>query len=566
MFFCNKKCRIYTACGVSQTPICLYCLGALNGMDRAIIFGVRKRGIDCYLKYESKYEIIAFADNDSLLVGKTIFGKRIISPESILEEEFDRIIITTLFYFDTIHRQLRNLGIPEDSISDEFIGENRSAMRRWEFEQNRLSNLMGILADNYAEEEYEARFEKLKKEYKKIKLFMVYEKFLGEFLLRVGMILKYEQKEKGVFKVFLPCYLDSFVCNKELIKLLSKQVNLIYGEDLLFWRYVLNQKYMEVDLTDFTKYMLRDQWAPLKIGINEKFASIEGKRAEKSIEKLKEWGLEKDNYVCFGARTNQYLVQTDGSDGSFEFRNFPFCSYKLALEYLEKHNIKTVKVGRGEKPDNSLNSCVDYAGLYADDYMDLIVFSNCKFGVVTTSGIWHLFSIFGKPTLIVNASSFTNSAGGVPYTDYDLFIPKKYKNTLTNKYLSLREVIEIEEKCKNDGSSLMKYNVVLENNTHEEILAAVKEMLMRLEGRWEDNWQDEENYRIYENMINHRVIKGFVNQKYHSSLRNNDPIENVVEDMAYCFSEWQNERGANGAPIPCRIATTWLRNNPDFLL
>lgn len=91
-------------------------------------------------------------------------------------------------------------------------------------------------------------------------------------------------------------------------------------------------------------------------------------------------------------------------------------------------------------------------------------------------------------------------------------------------------------------------------------------MILRLNGQWSDSEVDKDNYRRYMSIISPLFGKGFEYQKYHSSINCNDSLEQVVEDMAYCFSAWENRVGNAGGPMPCRLATTWLRNNCDYYL
>jgi len=537
-------------------------------MERVIIFGVRGNGRECYLKLEHHYEIIAFADNDYSFYGQEFLGKKIISPEDIENEIYDKIIISSWYHYDSIKMQLCDLGISNESISDEFVKPHRNLFTRWEFEQNRLCDVMSILSEKSEAGEnsstYHDRWEKIKNNYSKIKFYMIYERYLGEFLVRFCTIIKNEKKEDGVLKVFLPCYNDVFVCNRKLVELLSWYIYLPYGEDLLFWKYVWKYRYKEVDLQDFTKYMLRAKWPPIKWTDKEKIIDLKESELLSAKSKMQQWGLSSYRYVCLGIRSGNYLNKRNGSDGQFSFRNAHYSNYKKVVNYLQKNGIKTVKMGREEDRIDDKN-CIDYAGEYADDFLDLALFAHCKFAIVTTSGMWHLPTIFGRPVLVVNATSFTIACGGVPFTENDLYIPKKYRNTENGKYLSLKEIIEIDRLCKNKGIQLVRNHIEVIENSADEILEATKEMILRLEGKWKDEEIDEENYRKYERIINPLYGKGVDYQTYHSPLKCSDSIEQIVEDMSYCFSSWENGKGADDGPIPCRIATTWLRNNAYFL-
>lgn len=84
-------------------------------MEKAVVFGTgvyyqrKKRGI---LK---DFEVIAFADNDITKHGSIIDGKTVISPNEIINLEFDKVIVASQYYPD-IAKQLVNLGVPETKI------------------------------------------------------------------------------------------------------------------------------------------------------------------------------------------------------------------------------------------------------------------------------------------------------------------------------------------------------------------------------------------------------------------------------------------------------------------
>lgn len=85
---------------------------------KIIIFGAGAR-----LKYvlddlKDDVKILAIADNDSTKWGKLIDGIKIISPEEILEYDFDKIYISPVIH-NQIRKQLFTLGILDSKIIDE---------------------------------------------------------------------------------------------------------------------------------------------------------------------------------------------------------------------------------------------------------------------------------------------------------------------------------------------------------------------------------------------------------------------------------------------------------------
>ena len=87
----------------------------MNDMNnRIILFGTGFQGKCAYELLKNDYRIIYFADNNSELFGKTLFGIEIIPGEKIrdyLDEETDIIICSSMYYYE-IEKQLNSLGIP----------------------------------------------------------------------------------------------------------------------------------------------------------------------------------------------------------------------------------------------------------------------------------------------------------------------------------------------------------------------------------------------------------------------------------------------------------------------
>ena len=66
-------------------------------MMKAILFGASGGGQRLYEEISSKYEILAFVDNDERKWGKTLKGIPILEPSKCACEDFqyDRLIITS---------------------------------------------------------------------------------------------------------------------------------------------------------------------------------------------------------------------------------------------------------------------------------------------------------------------------------------------------------------------------------------------------------------------------------------------------------------------------------------
>lgn len=90
---------------------------------KTIMFGAGTTGRMLYSEIISKYEIIAFADNDQEKWGTSLFDIPICSPEECLKNlSYEAVIISAFGGFEEIQRQCATLGVPEDKIITTYIG------------------------------------------------------------------------------------------------------------------------------------------------------------------------------------------------------------------------------------------------------------------------------------------------------------------------------------------------------------------------------------------------------------------------------------------------------------
>ena len=82
---------------------------------KIILFGCGSIGSRAYDAYKCFYNVTYFCDNDTNKRKNPFKSLEVIPPESILEHEFDFIIIVSMFYH-RIEKQLLELGIPKKKI------------------------------------------------------------------------------------------------------------------------------------------------------------------------------------------------------------------------------------------------------------------------------------------------------------------------------------------------------------------------------------------------------------------------------------------------------------------
>ena len=88
--------------------------------ERVIIFGTAGTGRKIYKQIKNSCEVIYFSDNNSKLWGKDVDGIEIISPERILETDFDYIHIGSMVGLGAITEQLAEMGVPRYKMRNDI--------------------------------------------------------------------------------------------------------------------------------------------------------------------------------------------------------------------------------------------------------------------------------------------------------------------------------------------------------------------------------------------------------------------------------------------------------------
>lgn len=384
------------------------------------------------------------------------------------------------------------------------------------------------------EDDFEKKWRRLIRKYVHIIIYKLPSDAIGEVIARY-FIIENDKCADNVLRVFIPDVGKSGrICNKELIKLLSQKLYIVQEDDVVFWLYVLEKYNKKIDKTQFDKYTSRGNAPTYKWKAYDCDFKLNSVAIDNISEKIEQMGLHWP-FVCIAARTALYNKKTLGNDFDYSYRNMNFEDYRKAIGYLQK-KYDVVRMGRSEQPITLEEQFIDYAGNYANDLMDLYLMANCKFLITGVSGIGALGTLFSKPILMVNVVPFSFGAGGLRYTEYDLFIPKKYYDAKKKRFLSIREIIKVESECLIYGQRYAQNNIMFINNTPEEIEAACKEMNERLDGVWKDTPEDIENQKKYLNLYNEMKI----------AATNN--VQNWI-----------------GGPLPYRMAASYLRDNRYLL-
>lgn len=201
---------------------------------------------------------------------------------------------------------------------------------------------------------------------------------------------------------------------------------------------------------------------------------------------MKEINKENLNIVCISGRDsgylNNYIPQRDWS--YHDYRNMNFDNYKKTIEYLIKNNFFVIKMGNFVE-DNFIyknKSYFDYSrSNFNSDFLDIFIPSISYLNICADSGISSVPEYFRKPIVYVN-KCYVHLIH--KWCLYGSFIYKKFYSKKLERYLKFYEIIKIDFGGNHNMDFFNKNSIILEENTPDEILLSVKEMVLRLQNKW----------------------------------------------------------------------------------
>ena len=231
------------------------------------------------------------------------------------------------------------------------------------------------------------------------------------------------------------------------------------------------------------------------------FSDIEHLSARES---LVEAGINPDEpIVCFFVRDSAYedkFFQTMNQN-STRYRDCDVVNFEKSMEFLANHGYQVFRMGKyGVKPLSVGHPKIfDYTFSHIkNDFLDFYISSKCEFAVATDSGSMMLPIFFRKPLLLVNVPAFHGILNGKCLT---LFQFKTFLDVKSGKEITLLDLIKrgVPEFETNDA--FMNAGIVLQENSSNEVLNAVKEMMILI---GDDNFKSNE-YHLTQEVFNLRL-------------------------------------------------------------
>ena len=231
------------------------------------------------------------------------------------------------------------------------------------------------------------------------------------------------------------------------------------------------------------------------------------------------------NYVCLFARDATYYNQF--YDGRFldetkwanelmaRYRDSDIERFQSVAAYLHSRGLACVRMGAAVSKKDTLAHMADYTNEQRSDFGDVYVFSHAKFFLGDASGIFVFPLLAKKPIAYTNVSSFFSA--GDSQTEGSLMIYKKFYHPPDDRYLTLREILEVHvrllQEHRGENLTLCFWRWLSENgyiaisNSETEINELAEEMLQILDRNV--SYTDEEVIlkRKYKSIMYEYIIK-----------------------------------------------------------
>jgi hypothetical protein len=399
--------------------------------------------------------------------------------------------------------------------------------------------------------EYEKRSQDLLSKYHRIEFCEIVSHRFGEIIVLFYLSQEFPS-QSGEMTLFVPVgeipdeapgthflYAEHYIANISLFHKVSERIPVLVEKDFGFWCYFIKNHRDRVYYSrryDFENRMVMNSEFIRRKAYQDICLTFTPEEQKRGREELLKMGIQGE-YVCFFSRTFAYLEKVfkiDCSETLDCFRNSNIENFTLMCEQMQKKGIQSIRMGKFVDAPFSAPGAIDYASKYSSPFMDLYLSANAKCFVSDCSAIQLFASLFHKPLVLTNTPIFTMKGDAVPYFDAtrDILLPKKFLDTRRKRYLTLREILEIEKQEDHHVKVYQYYKshgIISEENSPEEIAAATNELLERM----------------------------------------NDTVEYTSEDIAMQgrvleLLEWAAQ-GRDCFVYDVPIARDFLRNNPWYL-
>lgn len=357
------------------------------------------------------------------------------------------------------------------------------------------------------EDEAKKTYQAIRKKYREIRVHWLYSDRIGEYCPRYLVAVEDAKKNasQGILDVFVVA--DCVNHNSRLTRVMGRHIQIIDETNVHVWKYVLRH-FPKVNFSNYwNQYRDRNMDRLLKSEQTAQYLALTAEENAEGQYKKSLMGLT-DPFVCVASRDSLYLKKQMKKAHSLhnDYRDSDINRLSLSANYLEGKGITTVRMGRDVKDEVTFGNCIDYANQDYDELMDIVLARDCKFFVSDSNGIMLLPMTMNRPVAFKNVvPAFVDGWGTIPYSPHNLFIFKKYYKKAEKRFLTIKEMMEVDQKVQYNGLLYRGLGIDVVENTAEEILDLVIEMNARLDGEWIETPEDialQKKYRdLFEDWI-----------------------------------------------------------------
>jgi putative glycosyltransferase (TIGR04372 family) len=257
----------------------------------------------------------------------------------------------------------------------------------------------------------------------------------------------------------------------------------------------------------------------------------------KEEKKAKEWLVKQgwrdgDFFVCLLVRDSEYLdsenVDPEQNWDYHSYRNSDVNTYVEAMEWLSEQGIWVIRMGKAmsKRISTKKSRIIDYAFCpNRNDLLDIWLFANCNLCISTVSGIDYVSDVYRKPLLSLNYLPLNDMVSWSNSINY----PKHLKWSDSDNFLTLEEHLEHGYNYTKDYEEA---GIDVIDLTSDEITLVVQECWARLE----DTFMETDDDTNQQNQFWKTMRESTLFKKQHDFIH-----------------------------PKARLASTFLRNNPNFL-
>lgn len=321
-------------------------------------------------------------------------------------------------------------------------------------------------------------------------------------------------------------FLDQSVCNNQLKLMWSRKLN-IYSRFFLapIWR--LNNIVDSILKSDPNKFQAghtsqsdRDIFNLMNDSVP--VLSLTADEEDRGQKLLAQLGVPSGaDFVCLTIRDSAYLaVHYPNVDWSYHnYRNSDIADYALAAEALADNGIYVIRMGVKVKTRMPTKhpKIIDYPFReMRSEFLDIYLGAKCLFCISQGTGFDAVPIIFRRPVVYVNLVpvSYFNT-----FSKRSLGIFKHHISGSTGIELTFKEIFQSEADQFLTTSCFNEKNIILKNNTPEEILDVVLEMKDRIiKDLWSEGSQLTKEQILFWSLFPIHAVSKFNSNRLHGKI------------------------------------------------